>query len=118
MSASMASKTSGTVATLYPNEAILGTGDSAYKFQGENEVYATTTERVLPIALRSTGSPGRGIMRFHHELLGHPYEELTRATTKANGVNLTGSWVPCEGYSKSKAHKMPVMKTRTSSYGL
>lgn len=59
LSASMASKTSGMAATLRPNEAILGAGDSAYKFQGETGMYATAVDRVLSAALRSTGSPGQ-----------------------------------------------------------
>lgn len=105
----MASKTSGMVAILRPNEAILDAGDSAYKFQREMEC-TPTMEIVLPVALCSTRSLEQDIIHFH-ELPGHPYEKLTYATKRANAVNLTGNLVPCVECSKSEAHKMLEKKT-------
>lgn len=77
----MASKASTIIVTLRAKNAIVGAGDSAYKFRRRKEVYATATEIVLPIALRSTGSCEQDIMHFH-ELLGHPYEMPVKITMK------------------------------------
>ena len=61
-------------------------------------------------ALAARAPPHRDIMKVHR-LLAHPSETITRATTKATGIIITGEWRPCMECDQSKAHRHVVPRT-------
>ena len=99
----------------YPNKAQLGLGKNTIcTFRlGESGLFkvmgrrcSNTENRAL--SLRALLS--RGVMEMHR-LLGHPSEQITRATAKKLDVELSGPWTPCVACSKVKARRNAVPKS-------
>ena len=64
-----------------------------------------TSER----ALAARAPPQRDIMEVLR-LLAHPSEDITRATTKATDIIITGKWRPCVEWDRSEALRHAVTR--------
>ena len=71
---------------------------------------ARRRKATLERALAAKAPPQRDIMEVHR-LLAHPSEHITRATTKAAGIIITGEKRLCVECDHSKAHRHAVPRT-------
>ena len=61
-------------------------------------------------ALAARAPPQRDLMKVH-SLLAHTSETITRATTKATDIIITGEWRPCVECDQSKTPRHVVPNT-------
>ena len=63
---------------------------------------------------QSASAPCKININNLHVEFGHPFKTITHATTKALGVQVTGTFMPCEDCTLGKAKQQAISKKAVS----